>query len=55
MVSIMEELEIEKTHESGELVAGLDIGTTKICVVIGEVFEMTGLISSGSARQLLRV
>ena len=35
----MEELEIEETHESGELVAGLDIGTTKICAVIAEVFD----------------
>ena len=35
----MEELEIEETRESGELVAGLDIGTTKICVVIAEVFD----------------
>jgi len=32
----MEEIEIQ---EQGELVAGLDIGTTKICAVIGEVFE----------------
>ena len=35
----MEELEIEETRESGELVAGLDIGTTKICAVIAEVFD----------------
>ncbi|MBW2328991.1 MAG: cell division protein FtsA, partial [Deltaproteobacteria bacterium] len=35
----MEELEIEETGESGELVAGLDIGTTKICAVISEVFD----------------
>jgi len=26
-------------REPGELVAGLDIGTTKVCVMIGEVFE----------------
>lgn len=32
----MEEIEIQ---EQGELVAGLDIGTTKICTVIGEVFD----------------
>ena len=32
----MEETEIQ---EHGELVAGLDIGTTKICAVIGEVFD----------------
>ena len=35
----MEELEREERHEAGDLVAGLDIGTTKICAVIGEVFE----------------
>jgi cell division protein FtsA len=35
----MEELEIEEIHESGDLVAGLDIGTTKICAVIAEVFD----------------
>lgn len=38
-MSTMEELEIEETRESGELVVGLDIGTTKICVVIAEVFD----------------
>jgi cell division protein FtsA len=32
----MEETEV---REQGELVAGLDIGTTKICAVIGEVFD----------------
>lgn len=32
----MEEIEVQ---EQGELVAGLDIGTTKICAVIGEVFD----------------
>lgn len=26
-------------HEPGELVVGLDIGTTKICCVVGEVFD----------------
>ena len=26
-------------HDQGELVVGLDIGTTKICCVVGEVFE----------------
>jgi cell division protein FtsA len=26
-------------HEPGDLVVGLDIGTTKICCVVGEVFE----------------
>lgn len=34
--SNMDEVEF---HEHGELVAGLDIGTTKICAVIGEVFD----------------
>jgi len=34
----MEDLEREEELESGELVAGLDIGTTKICAVIGELF-----------------
>ena len=38
-MSTMEELDREEMHESGELVAGLDIGTTKICAVIGEVFD----------------
>jgi len=32
----MEEIEVQ---EQGELVAGLDIGTTKICAVIGEAFD----------------
>jgi cell division protein FtsA len=35
----MEELDREDNLQSGELVAGLDIGTTKICAVIGEVFD----------------
>ncbi len=35
----MEELDREEEQEAGELVAGLDIGTTKICVVIGEMFD----------------
>lgn len=29
----------EEYKETGELIAGLDVGTTKICVVIGEVFD----------------
>ena len=33
------DIDIEESRESGELVAGLDIGTTKICAVIGEVFD----------------
>ena len=32
----MEENEIQ---EQGELIAGLDIGTTKICAIVGEVFD----------------
>ncbi len=50
----MEEIEIQ---ENGELVAGLDIGTTKICAVIGEVFEDrvdvigVGTASSSGMRQ----
>ena len=32
----MEEIEV---RESGELIAGLDIGTTKILAVVGEIFE----------------
>ncbi len=33
-------LELRENHrEPGELVVGLDIGTTKICCVVGEVFE----------------
>ena len=35
----MEDLDIEEIQEHGDLVAGLDIGTTKICAVIGEVFD----------------
>lgn len=38
-MSTMEELDREEKKESGELVAGLDIGTTKICAVIGEMFD----------------
>ena len=40
---MMDDIEIgkieEREGEPGELVAGLDIGTTKICAVIGEVFD----------------
>ncbi len=46
----MEEQEI---RETGELVAGLDIGTTKTCAVIGEVFadrvEIIGVGTAASA------
>ena len=48
----MKESKIEdmETHEHGELVAGLDIGTTKICAVIGEVFgERIEVIGVGTA------
>ena len=34
-----ESMEETEVREQGELVAGLDIGTTKICAVIGEVFD----------------
>jgi len=32
-------MEENEQQESGDVVAGLDIGTTKICAVIGEVFD----------------
>ena len=50
----MEEPEREEIHEAGELVAGLDIGTTKICAVIGEVFADGGVdvIGVGTAASL---
>ncbi len=38
-MSTMEELDREEEQEAGELVAGLDIGTTKICAVIGEMYD----------------
>ena len=45
--------ENDERQESGELVAGLDIGTTKICVVIGEVFgdrvDVIGVGTSASS------
>lgn len=45
--SKMEDME---NHEHGELVAGLDIGTTKICVVIGEVLgDRIEIIGVGTA------
>ena len=34
-----EEVEEQEPREPGELVAGLDIGTTKVCALIGEVFD----------------
>jgi len=50
----MEELEKKEMHEAGELVAGLDIGTTKICAVIGEVFAdgRVDVIGVGTAASL---
>ncbi len=46
-------MKVEKTEpqERGDLVAGLDIGTTKICAVIGESFEngRIDLIGVGTA------
>ena len=43
----MEEIEV---REQGELVAGLDIGTTKICAVIGEAFaDHVEVIGVGTA------
>ncbi len=43
-------MEEKEFQEPGELVAGLDIGTTKICVVIGEVFEdRVDIIGVGTA------
>jgi len=45
--------ENDEREGSGELVAGLDIGTTKICVVIGEVFgdrvDVIGVGTSASS------
>ncbi len=38
-MSVTEELDREEEQAAGELVAGLDIGTTKICAVIGEMFD----------------
>ena len=44
-IKSIEEIEIDQhdegreEREPGELVVGLDIGTTKICCVVGEVFE----------------
>lgn len=40
----------EQRSEPGELVVGLDIGTTKICCVVGEVFEdAVDIIGLGTA------
>ena len=50
----MEEPEREEIHQNGELVAGLDIGTTKICAVIGEAFAdgSVDVIGVGTAASL---
>lgn len=43
-------MEDNEQRESGALVAGLDIGTTKICAVIGEVFDdRVDIIGVGTA------
>ncbi|MCF8055412.1 MAG: cell division protein FtsA [Desulfocapsa sp.] len=40
----------QEERESGDLVVGLDIGTTKICCVVGEVFEdAVDIIGVGTA------
>jgi len=43
----------DEQQETGELVAGVDIGTTKICVVIGEIFadrvDVIGVGTSASS------
>ena len=46
-----ENKQVEPNRGAGELVAGLDIGTTKICAVIGEVFEdgCVNIIGVGTA------
>ncbi len=43
-------MEEDEKQEHGELVAGLDIGTTKVCVVIGEAFaDQVDIIGVGTA------
>ena len=45
-----EEMEEQEVREPGDLVAGLDIGTTKVCALIGEVFgDRVELIGVGTA------
>ncbi len=40
----------EEPRETGELVVGLDIGTTKICCIVGEVFDdAVNIIGFGTA------
>ena len=52
-----EEEQATGEHEPGELVVGLDIGTTKICCIVGEVFEDrvnvigTGTVPSNGLRK----
>ncbi len=44
---------IKKAEEPGDIVVGLDIGTTKICCVIGEVFkDSVEIIGTGIAPSL---
>lgn len=44
---------VEENREPGELVVGLDIGTTKICCVVGEVFDDgVEIIGVGTAASL---
>lgn len=44
---------VEEASEPGELVVGLDIGTTKICCVVGEVFDnRVEVIGVGTAASL---
>ena len=39
LVAIRDIEEERNEHEQGELVVGLDIGTTKICCIVGEVYD----------------
>lgn len=38
-IEIVSQPAVDVSQEQGELVVGLDIGTTKICCVVGEVFD----------------
>jgi cell division protein FtsA len=47
--SEQEQAEVDGEREYGELVVGLDIGTTKICCTVGEVFDdRVEIIGSGT-------
>ncbi len=51
--SVRSEENYADDQETGELVVGLDIGTTKICCVVGEVFEdRTEIIGVGTVPSL---